>query len=618
MKKEKKKSGIQRKYLRYTVFLLILALLFSGIGVIGYTREYVSGALIDKYQFLDEKIGIVLDGQYRKSDEVTAECIMDDDVQQSLMADSLEENKRGALSKYFAYLDLDSVQEYCYVDNNKNVYTRSYSRISYEDFADSGFADKLGDGYARTMWFWTEDTLFGTGEPSLFIGRYVRNMEYAHDPGMLFLRMDDRFLEAAVGSGLSDMDEDAAIGIVSAEGELCMSWLPGNYKIPEEDMEKIAAAASENISGVIVSGLQVKSGVLSVYRQAETGWIVFTLVPNQTLNAGLNQVLLVLIGIYLLVIAIAVVLSIYFSKRFTEPIRKIGEAMTGFDGNDFTNTIELHTNTELDEIGHAYNQMLENIERLLEEIKTQEKELHTSELNMLISQINPHFLYNTLDTIYMLARINKEETTMKMIQALSKYLRLSLSKGSDVVTVEDELENVKSYMEIQQIRNENLFRYEIDCQVDPKRTWTLKLILQPLVENAIKYGFSSIFEGGVIRIEVKMEESGNGVEEMQNVARDSTMELADGGKTFLIFCVRNSGEPMDTAMAEKINGLNELPLAEMKNCFPDKKRGYGVVNILTRLRLKYGDEVRLLFVPEEDGTSCIIKIPGDGREYEEL
>ena len=93
--------------------------------------------------------------------------------------------------------------------------------------------------------------------------------------------------------------------------------------------------------------------------------------------------------------------------------------------------------------------------------------------------------------------MNKEETTMRMIQALSKYLRLCLSKGSDIVSVEDELENVKSYMEIQQIRNVDLFEYEIDCQVNAKENKILKLILQPLVENAVKYGFSEIYEGGL-------------------------------------------------------------------------------------------------------------------------
>lgn len=171
--------------------------------------------------------------------------------------------------------------------------------------------------------------------------------------------------------------------------------------------------------------------------------------------------------------------------------------------------------------------MLINIENLLTEIKDQQKELRTSELNMLINQINPHFLYNTLDTIYMLARINKEETTMKMIQALSKYLRLSLSKGNDIVTVADELENVRSYLQIQEIRNENLFTYTVDCEVEPEKTYVLKLILQPLVENAIKYGFREIYEGGIIAIRI----------------------YRDGGDLLLV--VYNNGTPIEEDMAEK-------------------------------------------------------------------
>ena len=268
--------------------------------------------------------------------------------------------------------------------------------------------------------------------------------------------------------------------------------------------------------------------------------------------------------------------------------------MTEFDGQDFGRTVDIHTNTELDNIGHSYNKMLENIEQLLQEIKSQEKELRTSELNMLISQINPHFLYNTLDTIYMLARINGEETTMKMIQALSRYLRLSLSKGKDMVTVEDELENVKSYMEIQQIRNENLFRYEIDCQIEAKSRWVLKLILQPLVENSIKYGFCDIFEGGLIRISVR--------------------EI--DGK--LVLAVYNNGTPMEPEMAEKINALGTLPVSEMKECFPDKQHGYGVVNIVTRLRLKYGEDVGFAYEVQKEGTECIVRLPVDGTENDEL
>ena len=582
MRKRMLQSGIQRKYLKYTITLLALALCLSSIGVWAYMQKSVRKTIVDKYRFIDEKMGIALDNMYRKSDEVTAECIVYDDVQKSLQKNEMEEVNRTALSKYFAYIDLDYVSEYCYVDNKCNVYSRYYSDVSYADFKQSGFEGKLGGDYSKTVWFWADDNLFGTGEPSLFIGRYVRSMEYAHEPGMLFLKMEEKYLDKVVSNGVSE--EAFASGIMDANGNLCSLNAPEEMWIPMEDIS--LEATDREGDGMILDGMEVSGGVVLAYRQKESGFIVFSFVPDSVLNSGTRSMLFVLAGIYVIVIAIALVLSIYFSQRFTRPIQDISEAMSSFDGKDFDHTIELETHTELDQIGRSYNEMLGNIEELLEEIKIQQQELRTSELNMLISQINPHFLYNTLDTIYMLARINKEETTMKMIQALSKYLRLSLSKGKDVVTVEDELENVKSYMEIQQIRNENLFRYEIDCQVDPKQTYVLKLVLQPLVENAIKYGFCDIFEGGFIRIEVKKAEE--------------TLE----------FVVYNNGTSMEEETVQKLNDLNELPLSKVKGCFPDKNRGYGLVNIITRLRLKYGDEVRILYHVESEGTSCVIRIPG--------
>ena len=245
----------------------------------------------------------------------------------------------------------------------------------------------------------------------------------------------------------------------------------------------------------------------------------------------------------------------------------------------------MNTNTELDGMGRSYNKMLGNIEQLVQEVKDNQKELRTVEVNMLISQINPHFLYNTLDTIYMLARINKDETTMRMIQALSRYLRLSLSKGRDIVTVGDEIENVKNYMEIQQIRNENLFSYDIACDVDSRNERVLKLILQPLVANAIKYGFCNIYEGGIIRITVTKEDN------------------------MLVFTVFNNGEPIDEEACNRINSLACLPLNQMKETFQSNKNGYGIVNIITRLRLMYDEKIVFQVKSEQGGTMFTVKVP---------
>lgn len=591
MKKSKKRSGIQKRYLKYTAALLGLALLLSSFGVMLSVRNRLTNSIVDKYEFLTERTGLTLENMFQQTDEATAECIFYEDVQESLQTQGLEDVKHIALSKYFAYIDLDYVADYCYVDNKGNVYSRSYSDVTYQDVEESGFRRYLGDEYSRTKWFWAKDTLFGTDDYALFIGRYVRSLEYAHEPGMLFFKMEDGFLREITGMN-QELTDEAAVGVIDRSGQICMSSSPEDFeegeRMPDDIAERITDRQETQASGMILAGEKVKGGILSAYLDGNSGMTVFSFVPDRLLNEGLIPIFLVLAGIYLLVAVLAVILSIYFSRRFTKPIQVIKEAMTEFDGNNFDRTIDLHTNTELDEIGHSYNKMLDNIQRLLDEIKDQERELRRTELNMLISQINPHFLYNTLDTIYMLARINKEETTMRMIQALSKYLRLSLNKGSDIVSVDDELENVKSYMEIQQIRNQSLFTYEIDCQVDAAQTYVLKLILQPLVENAVKYGFQDIFEGGVIRIVVKKDEGA------------------------LYLSVANNGTPIEQSMMEKINHMNELPVSELKECFPDKKHGYGVVNILTRLRLKYGDGAAFYCEAEEDGTTCTIKIPGDG------
>lgn len=590
--RKRKTSGIQKKYLMHTLALLILALLLSSIGVWVYVRKNMTSVIVDKYEFMNEKMGISLDNLYKKTDDVTAECITDDSVQKSLRTKGLENVEKSALSKYFAYIDLEHVAEYCYVDNKENVYTKSYSNISYEDFKESGFKDRLSGDYARTEWFFTGDTLFGTGEEALFIGRYVRSMDYAHAPGMLFFKMNEQFLQGLVED--EESMEEAAVGIVDSGGTFCMQNYPEGFSMTKADREKIVSLAGSGKSGIVSGGLRLQGGVLQAYRQKESGLTIFTIVPNSVLSRGLSQILLVLIGIYALVMLIAVGVSLYVSRIFTRPIQKISEEMENFDGKDFSHKVDIHTDTELDKIGHSYNEMLVNIEQLLNEIKKQEKELRTSELHVLINQINPHFLYNTLDTIYMLARMNGEEVTMKMIHALSSYLRLSLSKGNDIVTVADELENVKSYMEIQQIRNADLFSYEIDCQVEADKRWILKLILQPIVENAIKHGFNDVFDGGFIRIEVK---------ELQ------------GRLSLTVF---NNGTPMSREMVDKINALLKVPIVQLKKSFPDKEHGYGIINIMTRLRLKYGEDVGFGYEVQEDGTKCCILLPGDGKQSDEI
>lgn len=581
---KKKIWGIQKKILTYTALLLLLALFLSCVGVAGYSQRKLEAVTTDKYNFLCEKSGLSLQALYERTDKATEDCIKYEDVQKSLGAGYMNGAQKSALSKYFSYIDLNNVSEYCYVDNKKNLYTKPYCKISYHDFRKSGIEDFLGDDYAVTKWFFTEDTLFGTGEMSLFVGRYVHNMDFAHEPGVLIFKMDEDFFSGLTGDELVQSG-DVTMGIVNSEGKICFTSSDREVNLSNDIRSVLVDFSTSEGTGMIARGLRVKGGMLSAYRHQDSGMLLFVYVPVKVLHAGTGKILLVIIGIYLVVFAAAVLLSLYASDRIAKPIKNLSKAMSEFNGEDYTRIQELNTNTELDGIGRSYNKMLGNIEQLVQEVKDNQKELRTVEVNMLISQINPHFLYNTLDTIYMLARINKDEKTMRMIQELSRYLRLSLSKGKDIVTVEDEIENVKNYMEIQQIRNENLFSYDIACEVDAKNEQVLKLILQPLVENAIKYGFCDIYEGGIIRITVTKENN------------------------MLVLTVFNNGEPINEEACDRINSLAGLPLNQMKETFQNNKNGYGIVNIITRLRLMYDEKIVFQVKSEQDGTMFTVKVP---------
>lgn len=574
--------GIRGRFLKYVLLLLAVALLVSGLSVGLVMRRNVLRAALDQYSYVNERISIALKEQYEKSDALMKRCIANQEFQDSLLSRELTMTEKQSLEHMLSYLDMDYLQHYLYVDNKGNVYGKPYQTLPYQDFVDSGFLSYLGPEYSVTKWFIAEDTLFQGEEPALFIGRYIRNMDFAHEPGVLLLKMDPGFFDFL----LSDVGKGEGIYLfLDQEGRPFFSRSgAGGREMSEEWMNAVASEIWDG-SGIVRCRAGGVSGTAIYAKQEDTGFTVVTFLPDRVLNGAVIRTMAIMFLVYVAAAVLACVLSVYFSKRFTGPIRQINDAMQEFDAGSDGTKLELHTGTELDTIGSSYNKMTDDIRRLLVKVREQERELYDSELNSLMYQINPHFLYNTLDTIYMLARINHEETTMKMIQALSKFLKVSLSKGSGVISVKDELEHVKSYMDIQRIRNNDLFTYEIHCDKELSDRRVLKLILQPLVENSIKHGFCDIYDGGKIRIDVGEEE----------------------GR--LVFRVWNNGTPMSMDDIERIRQMYQCDYKEIHSFFRDREGGYGVSNVMGRLRLKYGSAMEYYYETGDEGTLCVIKIP---------
>ncbi len=580
----KKIHGIQSIFLKYVLTLLTIAMVLSGIGIGTLLGKNVNQATVSQYTYVNDRIAVLLQNEYARTDAVMKRCLESQEIQDSLRSrqpDSIEKEK---LELMLSYADLKYLETYVYVDNKQNLYLQAYRDTSYEKLCASGLKQALGDGYSKTCWIWTKDKVFGKEGNYLFIGRFMRNMEFHHEPGMLFFQINEDIFQNILKDAAQ---EDGICMILDTDGKLCYRTHKESYEFSEKQQQRLRSKiAKYKNAGILQGRFDVKGlGTILFQTVSDSGFTAVTLIPDSIFHAVAVRNLIILLGVYAVIAVVAVICSVYFSRRFTRPVTQISNAMKEFEGGDFSSHLQLHTNTELDTIGNAFNNMVKNIEQLVQEVKENERALRKSELSSLMYQINPHFLYNTLDTIYMLARMNGEEITMKMIQALSKFMKVSLSKGSDVIPVADELEHVKSYMEIQKIRNNDLFQYEISCEEHLKQVPVLKLILQPLVENAIKHGFAKIYENGRIWIRVWQDQ-----EE-------------------LVFQIENNGEQMRSEVIELIQMMGEEELSAVRCAFPGQESGYGIGNVISRLRLKYEDRIAFSYASDAESTCCTIRMP---------
>lgn len=280
------------------------------------------------------------------------------------------------------------------------------------------------------------------------------------------------------------------------------------------------------------------------------------------------------------IIVIVVLLSWYISYKISLPIKELGKHMKIVESGNFDIQLEL-TNGEL-EVMHltdTFNLMVKRIKELIEENKREQDAKRHNELNALQAQINPHFLYNTLDSIMWMAEAGMNEEVVKMVTALAKLFRISISKGQNIITVEEELEHAKNYLLIQKIRFKDKFIFNIHADEEVKKLKTVKLILQPIIENSLYHGIEYMVDLGEI---------------------DIYAEIIDDK---LLFRIKDNGL-----------GMNEEVLSSLRNGkIQSNSRsgsGVGVGNVDQRIKLRYGNRYGLEIESEEEiGTEVKIWLP---------
>ena len=282
-----------------------------------------------------------------------------------------------------------------------------------------------------------------------------------------------------------------------------------------------------------------------------------------------------------LLIGIVIVITSLLLKTITKPLGELTRVAGRISEGDFSARAGIYTEDEIGKVSGAVNDMAEHLENMVDQIKEDERNMRNAELRLLQEQINPHFLYNTLDTIVWLIEGGKDEEAEDVVMSLSDFFKLVLSHGREFITIRDEELHIRSYLQIQQVRYRDILDYTIDIDPAIYNYQILKLTLQPLVENAIYHGIKPKRAKGNITILGRMLE-------------DHTISLS----------VKDDGVGMSEDELEKLRLQIEFP------CSDEESTGFGMANVCERIRLNYGREYGLTIesVPEE-GTVAAVRIP---------
>lgn len=442
-------------------------------------------------------------------------------------------------------------------------------------FFDTPLYSRLSESGAPSAWIeGHEDELFG-GRHRVFSFILKVFAEPAPEQAYIIVNMKEKDLIADMLHNLTD--EYAGILLMTRQNiqlwegrpDVSRSWLEypgfrelidpatrrGNFEFAADRREDLVSYAKlDTVNDWTLIGIQSKQDLLQ-----ELDWIRWATV---FVFAGC------LLG--------ALVVSNILTGFLLKPLHKLQQLMVKVSTSDLSVRYHSDDRDEVAQVGLRFNRMMDDINGLIAAVRKVEREKRKAEIKSLTAHIDPHFLYNALNTIYWKSDLNRLDDVKQMVLSLSALFRLGLNKGQEMTTVENEAAHVEQYLIIQQLCYEGLFEYAIELEPESvKRLPILRVILQPLAENAIVHGLSERQEGGRIEVDIRL--------------RDEDLLLS----------VADNGIGMDVEAVQR-----ELKLGATSD------KGYALRNIYARLKMYYGEEADLLLESEPNvRTAVTIRIP---------
>ncbi len=416
---------------------------------------------------------------------------------------------------------------------------------------------------------------------NIFAGQYAwiitlsRAVEYRRDG----VRETGVLMADFAFSAITSLCENISLGesgyvyLVDTETEIV--YHPQQQLIYAGLKQENLAAVREQVFGRCRDTLAGRERLLTITTVDYTRWRMVGVAYIDEILSIQPELFRVTIAILIAGALLAVVVAVLPAVHVATPIFQLEKIMAKVEAGNLDVCIQEQGFAEIRSLSRTFNHMLGRIRRLMEQIVHEQEIKRLHELNALQAQINPHFLYNTLDSIVWMEERGRSREAIVMVTALARLFRISISKGRNIVTVREELEHVRNYLIIQKMRFKNKFDYVINAQDETLELRTIKLIVQPIVENAIQHGLEEYsVEAGLVEIDAYLEEE------------------------TLVFRVRDNGA-----------GMAPQQLASILTS-PAGRSGIGVKNVHERIQLTFGKEYGLtIHSVQDEGTEVLIRLP---------
>ncbi len=364
--------------------------------------------------------------------------------------------------------------------------------------------------------------------------------------------------------------------IISNDGAII--YHPYERQIMEGTRNEDLLGVSENVFGSYISSFEDRERMTIIQTVENTRWRIVGVAFMDELLEPLRIFRMTLFAVMGISLLAAFLLSRIISRVITKPLRELEMNMRDVQNGNFHVSETEGKSKEVESLSHSFQVMVDRIEDLMEEVRKTEAVKRQRELDALQAKINPHFLYNTLDSVVWMAETGNNKGVVRMVTALASLFRISIAKGHDIITLKEELSHVESYLDIQSMRYKDRFRFTIDLPSELENVPTIKLIIQPIVENSIYHGIKYLQEEGLI-----------------------TIKARDIGNGRIAITIRDNGVGMKKEVLDSI--LSEDNPHSQGN-------GIGLRNIDERIRLTYGSSFGLTIESEPDeGTAVTITIP---------